>query len=120
MDNKTTRIPRPCKHGGCMRLTTEGYCELHKADANPMRQSPSARGYNYKWQKASKAYLAKHPFCAECERQGLHVLATEVDHIIPHKGDKVLFWNKDNWQGLCHSCHSRKTVRENGGFGSRY
>jgi 5-methylcytosine-specific restriction protein A len=39
-------------------------------------------------------------------------MATEVDHIIPHKGDMKLFWDSDNWQGLCKSCHSKKTAKE--------
>ena len=40
-----------------------------------------------------------------------------VDHIIPHKGDKVLFWDRSNWQPLCKTCHDTKTAREDGGFG---
>jgi len=44
--------------------------------------------------------------------------AVVVDHIIPHRGDLALFWDeKNNWQALCHRCHSRKTAREDGGFG---
>lgn len=45
--------------------------------------------------------------------------ATEVDHIKPHRGDMVLFWDESNWQGLCRSHHSRKTAGENGGFGNQ-
>jgi 5-methylcytosine-specific restriction protein A len=30
----------------------------------------------------------------------------------------VLFWNRSNWQSLCHSCHSRKTASEDGGWGN--
>lgn len=29
-----SRVPRPCRHGGCRVLTTEGYCEKHKPTAN--------------------------------------------------------------------------------------
>ncbi|WP_353056028.1 hypothetical protein [Mesobacillus subterraneus] len=29
----------------------------------------------------------------------------------------ILFWNVHNWQSLCASCHSSKTVKEDGGFG---
>ncbi|WP_244295246.1 HNH endonuclease [Paracoccus versutus] len=32
--------------------------------------------------------------------------ATLVDHIKPHRGDKALFWNWNNWQALCTGCHS--------------
>ncbi|MFR3634507.1 MAG: HNH endonuclease [Sutterella sp.] len=36
----------------------------------------------------------------------------------PHKGDMALFWDQSNWQPLCHTCHSKKTAREDGGFGN--
>ena len=71
------------------------------------------------WRKASKAFLVAHPLCAECLKHGITKPATEVDHIIPHKGNKDLFWNQNNWQSLCHECHSRKTVKEDGGFGNK-
>jgi hypothetical protein len=32
-------------------------------------------------------------------KEGRYVKATDVDHIIPHRGDKKLFWNESNWQG---------------------
>jgi 5-methylcytosine-specific restriction enzyme A len=43
--------------------------------------------------------------------------ATVADHITPHKGDPVLFWDPDNLQSLCAACHGRKTATEDGGFG---
>lgn len=43
--------------------------------------------------------------------------ATDVDHIVPHKGNHELFWDRDNWQALCHHCHSVKTATEDGGWG---
>ncbi len=33
------------------------------------------------------------------------VLATVVDHKIPHKGDETLFWDRKNWQSLCKPHH---------------
>ena len=30
-----------------------------------------------------------------------------VDHIMPHKGNMALFWNRANWQPLCNHCHSQ-------------
>lgn len=38
--------------------------------------------------------------------------ATVVDHIIPHRGDNKLFWDKSNWQSLCKRCHDKKTMTE--------
>lgn len=111
------RFLRPCRHPGCLKLTDDVYCDIHSSDKikKEFRPTSSQRGYGYKWQKAREGYLAKHPFCSECEKQGLKVLATDVDHIIPHKGDKALFWDSSNWQALCHECHSRKTQKEDNG-----
>ena len=41
-----------------------------------------------------------------------YVRATVVDHIIPHRGDQKLFWDQNNWQALCKSCHDKKTLTE--------
>lgn len=81
------------------------------------RETANARGYTYRWQKASAGWLRSHPLCVHCEAQGLVVAATEVDHIIPYKGDATLQWDSNNWQSLCSSCHSKKTATEDGGFG---
>jgi len=35
--------------------------------------------------------------------------ATQTDHVVPHRGDRALFWNVANWQSLCHTCGARKT-----------
>jgi 5-methylcytosine-specific restriction protein A len=43
----------------------------------------------------------------------LQVQAIVVDHIIPHRGNKELFWNRENWQPLCRPHHDRKTTKEN-------
>lgn len=100
---------KPCKHPGCPNLTAELYCEIHK---QPDRPSSAKRGYNSKWRKLSKQYLRKHPMCVRCMAEGRYVPATVVDHIIPHRGDKNLFWNESNWQALCKPCHDRKTWTE--------
>jgi len=44
-------------------------------------------------------------------------MANVVDHIVAHKGDAALFWNRSNWQPMSDRCNSRKAVREEGGFG---
>lgn len=68
--------------------------------------SSTARGYGYRWQKARAAFLAANPLCAMCSQPESPVAATVVDHIVPHRGDDVLFWDSDNWQALCAHCHS--------------
>lgn len=117
---------RLCNKGGCFQLALNGekYCEahlqLHKEKAkshDKERGSAHQRGYDSKWRKARIGFLTKNPFCIFCREKGIIKPATVVDHIIPHKGDKKLFWDKTNWQPLCKQCHDRKTVKEDGGFG---
>ncbi|WP_229205960.1 HNH endonuclease signature motif containing protein [Duganella sp. Leaf126] len=76
------------------------------------KQSSTARGYGYKWQQARAGYLAKHPLCVYCEREGRVTVATVVDHRVPHRGDMKLFWDRANWQGLCAAHHSGDKQRE--------
>jgi 5-methylcytosine-specific restriction endonuclease McrA len=67
------------------------------------------RGYGGKWQVARLQFLNQHPLCAECQRNGHIASATVIDHIIPHRGNQDLFWDRKNWQALCKSCHDAKT-----------
>jgi 5-methylcytosine-specific restriction enzyme A len=69
-------------------------------------KSPVKKLYGYKWQQAREGYLRKHPLCTDHMKRGQYVQATVVDHIIPHRGDMQLFWDKDNWQSLCEPCHN--------------
>ena len=128
-------IMKKCSYPGCRKLVpiTERFCAEHEAKdeeyrarAKGLREvkrlqnrgSASARGYGYRWSKVREAFLREHPLCVECMKQGRITPATDVDHIIPHRGDPELMWNPDNYQALCHSCHSRKTAREDRGFGN--
>jgi len=85
----------------------------HRLRGRPRERRPSARrrGYTRRWERARRAFLAAHPLCAECLRQGRTRAADVVDHIVPHRGDMRLFWDMDNWQALCKRCHDRKTGR---------
>lgn len=111
---------RPCSYRGCPELTDGQYCELHKKEKHQRydnrRGTAAQRGYDSRWRKARKYYLQRHPLCVECEKNGSVTPATVVDHIIPHKGDKNLFWDHDNWQPLCESCHNAKTAKEDMGM----
>jgi len=83
-------------------------------DYDKRRGSRHQRGYGSKWDQARKSYLAQY---SSCKAEGCTSPATDVDHIKPWRnGDKKdwrLFWDKSNWQPLCHSHHSIKTRAEN-------
>lgn len=117
---------KPCRHSGCGVLVRDGgsYCQAHKKvvrkQVEDRRESSTKRGYGYKWQQAREQFLREHPLCEcpECQCGKLRVTpATVVDHIIPHKGDAKLFWDRKNWQAMAKQCHDRKTAREDGGWG---
>lgn len=80
------------------------------------RQSPNRdRLYGRRWRRERKAFLAAHPLCVMCETRGRVAAATVVDHIRPHNGDPVLFWDRTNWQGLCQTHHDATKQREEKG-----
>lgn len=94
-------------------------------------QTSSQRGYDYRWQRARAAFLREHPFCVYCLREH-RIVATVVaevivecaargiplpygnvvDHILPHRGDEAVFWDRANWQTLCGHHHSSHKQRE--------
>jgi 5-methylcytosine-specific restriction protein A len=77
------------------------------------RPSARQRGYTTEWEKARKHFLAEHPFCGECDRQGRPITpANIVDHVRPHRGNQERFWNIDLWESLCKRCHDHKTPME--------
>ena len=104
----------PCKHPGCAKLIPYGqmYCDEHQPIHKNDRATATERGYGAKWQRERKKFLEMHPFCVRCYEEGHITMATVVDHIIPHRGDPDLFWNRENWQPLCEHHHNAKTMTE--------
>jgi 5-methylcytosine-specific restriction enzyme A len=47
-----------------------------------------------------------------CAALGIDTAATVVDHRIPHRGDRELFWDRSGWQSLCARCHDSHKQRE--------
>lgn len=104
--------PRICACGKVVPHGTRCACQQkrdaeRKARHDQRRPSARERGYDSKWDKARTAFLAVHRTCAKCGAP-----SRVVDHIIPHKGDMRLFWNRGNWQALCTTCHSSRKQRE--------
>jgi 5-methylcytosine-specific restriction protein A len=79
------------------------------------RPSPSRRGYGRAWQRIRLVKLAADPLCEDCAGRGVETAATEVDHVLALARGGT--HDADNLRSLCKPCHSRKTVREDGGLG---
>lgn len=96
------------------RVKTQGD-RIATADPESWRsdkRTSGQRGYNYEWQQARLVHLNDNPLCVYCDREGRVSAASVVDHIIPHRGDMVLFWDRSNWQSLCKPCHDIVKKRE--------
>jgi len=52
-----------------------------------------------RWRAERARFLRRNPRCPCGAR------SDTVDHIIRHRGDPVLFWDRANWQALCKRCH---------------
>lgn len=80
----------------------------------PRRASAAARGYDRRWAAIADRELAAEPFCATCGRTFPRRDLVR-DHIIPHRGNRVLFDDPDNRQTLCRWCHAVKSAGEGSG-----
>lgn len=110
---------RPCSKPGCPALVEFGRCPKHAyADAREYdrtRGTVAERGYGAHWRRLRLIVLAEEPLCRACAADGRVVAATDVDHVVARvRGGSD---DRDNLQALCHACHSRKTVLEDGGWG---
>lgn len=74
------------------------------------RPSAARRGYDRKWRMIRAGFLKAHPRCEMCG-----AAASEADHRTPLAAGGTHAWA--NLRALCKPCHSRKTAREDGGFG---
>src|SRR5262245_53391678 len=62
--------------------------------------------YNSKrWRVRSRAQLRARPLCAFCLSKGQIVSAQVADHVDPHRGDPVKFF-EGPLQSLCEICHN--------------
>lgn len=118
------KIPKhPCRHIGCGKLVEYGkaYCPEHQAAADERKRDttriyddkrPEAKFYKgTRWQKLRRMFLAKHPLCEVCLREGRIEPAKIVDHI-KEITDGGARYDEDNLQALCLSCHNTKTAEQ--------
>lgn len=105
-----------CNYPGCKELATSRFCDQHtKQDqraADQRRGSSTERGYDARHRAIREVVRREEPLCRECLKSGQITPSNEMDHIDgnPRNTERI------NLQMLCKVCHSRKTIREQGGF----
>ena len=115
-----------CKYDGCFALTRSEYCDKHRLPScssykgnfskDTYKTDYQRRRALYgtkRWKEMRAIHLLIEPFCRECMKEdGDEVRAIDVDHIIPHRGDRKLFYDSTNIQSLCKYHHRKKTAGE--------
>lgn len=103
-----------CTYPGCGRRVVVGSrCDRHPRSVEPSGRTNRELYKTAAWRRASLAYRIENPLCVHCLAQGLYRSSEVVDHVEPPaEGDLDAFWDEDNWQALCASCHNRKTRTE--------
>ena len=108
---------KPCRWPECPKLTSGRFCPEHQAAEyrrqDQFRGSAASRGYDARHRKWRKLVLARVPFCRgwPTGSHGEHpVPSTVADHVVPLAEGGT--WDLENGQGLCVSCHGRKSLEE--------
>lgn len=57
-----------------------------------------------RWGRVREYQLQLNPLCERCKKKGLTIAAEVAHHIVPHKGDTVLFYT-GKLESLCKRCH---------------
>jgi 5-methylcytosine-specific restriction protein A len=85
---------------------------LPKREAQARRKVNNSKLYqSRRWRQFRLRYLKNNPLCVECEKEGRVVRANVLDHIKQViKGGE--FYDVNNVQGLCTTCHNKKSGRE--------
>lgn len=103
----------------CPALTREPRCPEHAREKRKVETRFTVGKYGRPWRRAVARWIAEDPdgrvLCAMCLAEGKEMLATETDHIVPHRGDETLFWDRSNWQRLCARHHGQKSANESFG-----
>lgn len=85
-----------------------GNLSRHEANKtyDARRGSARDRGYDSRWDAASRGHRVHDPLCRYCALVGEVKAADLTDHLYPHRGDRVLFWNRTYWVSSCNDCHN--------------
>lgn len=77
-----------------------------KSFGESKRNAKNSKFYDAEWTRYRYRFIHYNPYCYACGNK-----ATDVDHLIAHKGSRDLFWKRGNHVALCKSCHSYVTAK---------
>lgn len=105
-----------CNVTGCPEITTTTKCDTHTRDKEKERRTTKDPAYSTAGhQRFRTLVLHRDPICVIC-----HIAAsTDADHYPKDRKQLVLEGldpnDPNNGRGLCHSCHSKETARNQPG-----
>lgn len=115
----TRRFRKRCKTMGCPNLHSNknGYCDScnerwraahprsYKDDG---RLSSQERGYDSRWHRFSKRFLADHPICAICGAPSECVDHKDIPADVMMSVYGRFVYEDEHYQALCRACNTRK------------
>jgi 5-methylcytosine-specific restriction protein A len=100
-------VRRGCEFPYCPKQASRGaYCVDH-ARIQTNRLTRTALGYDNRWLRFRKVYLARHPLCVHCQERGDITPAHEIHHEKKLRDYPELQYEENNLTALCSSCHAR-------------
>jgi 5-methylcytosine-specific restriction enzyme A len=108
---------RECSTYGCRKLVARGKCPECARKSEREKGTAYERGYDRTWERLRNMVRAEEPLCRACMLAGLVVATEHIDHIVPIREAPALRLFRPNLQGLCASCHGKKSAQESGGRG---
>jgi len=109
------RTHRFCAFPRCGALATSGsHCRAHAARRERLRPLFDVRRWyrTKRWSVLRAHVLRQCLWCPLCAVDHIRTRTTDCDHIVPHRGDPLLFWDEANLQGLCQRHHAQKSGGE--------
>ncbi len=93
-------------------MTPERRASKREADQRRREAEPWRAWYGtQRWRRRARMQLMLEPLCRMCADRGDVRAATVADHVVPHRGNAVLFWHGD-LQSLCTNDHNQVKQRE--------
>ena len=93
---------------------------INKRNTKPKGDHQGRRFYHAgyqtnEWRAIRRQVLQHEPLCRDCKAKGIVKVANVIDHIKPVRlGGE--FWETNNMQPLCTSCHNSKSAYESKGI----